>query len=108
MLRNDLLLIYSLHIQDSVTTTKGLDVVPSNKEALHLLEERKKFYIPHETNRVIPPKKKEEKEKEEKENKEKKKRKRDSSSAETAAKKASAKTVRTALPLVIRSVEREV
>lgn len=41
----------------------------------------------------------------EEEKKEKKKRKRKSSSVENAAKKASAKPVRTAIPLVIRSVE---
>lgn len=87
-------------------TTKGLDAVPSNKEALHLLEERKKIHIPDEAKRVIPSKKMEDKE-EEKE-KDKKKRKRESSSTESAAKSASAEPVWTAIPLTIRSVEEEV
>lgn len=43
-----------------MTTTKRLDVVPSTKEDLWLLEERKKFHIPDETKRVIPPKEKKE------------------------------------------------
>ena len=61
--------------------------MPSEGEALRLLEERKRVHIPDESKRVIPPKKKEVKEKEKEEKKERKrKRKRDSSHAESATK----------------------
>ena len=92
-------------------TEKGLDEVPSEVEALRLLEERKRVNIPDESKRVIPSKKTEAKEKKEKEEKKKeKKRKRESSSsnAKSATKRASLDTVRTAVPIKIRSVEGEV
>ena len=60
-------------MQDSVTTEKGLDEVPSNEVALRLLEEGKRVHIPNETKRVIPPKTKEN---EKKKNKRRKRRKR--------------------------------
>lgn len=99
-------LIDATSLQDSVTTTKDLDVVPSIAEALQLLENRKKFHIPDETKRVYPSKEKEEKKVEEKEKK--KKRKRDSSSPESATKEVAATLIKTVVPLVIRSVEGEV
>ena len=34
---------------------KGLDDVPSEQEALRLLEERRQVHIPDESKRVIPP-----------------------------------------------------
>ena len=40
-----------------MTTKKGLDEVPSEGEALRLLEERKRVHIPDESKRVIPPQK---------------------------------------------------
>ena len=79
--------------------------MPSEGEALWLLEERKRVHIPDESRRVIPPKTKEVKKKERKE----RKRKRDTSSpAESATKKASADTIRTTVPLQMRSAEGEV
>ena len=87
-----------LFSQDSATVEKGLDDVPSQQEALRLLEERKKIHIPDESKRVIPQtrdaKKKSGKER---------KRKRDSSShGESSAKRASVDTIHTAVPLRIR------
>lgn len=74
--------------------------MPSNMEALKLLEDRKKFHIPDETKRVYPSKKKEKAVE--------KKRKRGSSSAGSAAKEASAEVIKTAIPLVSGIVEGEV
>ncbi|XP_057524313.1 uncharacterized protein LOC130804017 isoform X2 [Amaranthus tricolor] len=87
--------------KDSATAEKGLDGVPSEGEALRLLEERRRVHIPDESKRAIPPKKKEVKKKE-------RKRKRDSSPAESATKKASMDTIRTVVPLQMRSAEGEV
>ena len=79
--------------------------MPSEEEALRLLEERKRVHIPDESKRVIPRKTKEVRKKEGKE----RKRKRDSSShAKSATKKASVDTIRTAVPLQMRSAEGEV
>ena len=65
-----------------------------------------RVHIPDESERVIPPKTKEVKEKKEKKER---KRKRDSSShAESATKKTSVDTIRTAVPLQVRSAEGEV
>ena len=73
---------------------------------MRLLEERKRVHIPDESKRVIPPKK-EVKEKEKKENERKKKRDY-SSHAESATKRAFVDTIRTVVPLQMRSAEREV
>ena len=79
--------------------------MPGEEKALRLLEERKRVHFPDESKRVIPPKTKEERKKEGKE----RKRKRDfSSHAESATKKASVDTIRTAVPLQMRSAEGEV
>ena len=92
-----------------MTAEKGLDEVPSKGEALRLLEESRRVHIPDESKRVVPSTKKEEKEKKEKEEKKERKRKRDSSSdAESATKKASVDTIRTVVPIQVRSVEGEV
>ena len=92
-----------------MTAKKGLDEVPSEGEALRLLEERMRVHIPDESKRVIPPKKKEAKEKKEKEGKKERKRKRDSSShAESATKRASVDTIRIVVPIKIRLVEEQV
>ena len=84
--------------------------MPSEGEAVRLLEERKRVHIPDESKRVIPPKKKEVEEKEKKEKKEKeRKRRRDSSShANSATKRASVDTIRTFVPLHMRLAEGEV
>ena len=99
----------------SVTTEKGLEEVPSNEEALRLLEERKRVHIPDETKRVIPSKKKEEKEKKkereektEKEKERKRKREASPSNAKSAARKGSAKMIKTVVPITIRSAKQEV
>ncbi|XP_057538008.1 uncharacterized protein LOC130815535 [Amaranthus tricolor] len=95
--------------KDSVTADKGLDEVPSEGDSLRLLEERKRVHIPDESKRLIPPKKKEAEEKKEKEEKKERKRKRDSSSnEESATKRASVDTIKTAVPIRIRSVEGEI
>ena len=76
--------------------------MPGDEEALRLLEERKRFHIPDESKRVIPSKTKEVNEKG-------KKRKRNSSShAESATKKSFVDTIRTTVPLRVRSLEGEV
>ena len=79
--------------------------MPSEGEALKLLEERRRVHIPDESKRVIPPKTKEVKVEKEKKERE---RKRDSSHAESATKKTSVDTVRTAVPVQVRSAEGEV
>ena len=81
-----------------MTVEKGLDEVPSEGEALRLLEERRRVHIPDESKRVIPPKKKEAEKK--KEEKKERKRKRDSSSnAESATRRATVETIRTTVPI---------
>ena len=79
--------------------------MPSEGEALRLLEERRKVHIPNESKRVIPP----QKEVKEKKEKKERKRKRDfSSHAESATKKTFVDTIRTVVPLQVRSAEGEV
>ncbi|XP_057529899.1 uncharacterized protein LOC130808438 [Amaranthus tricolor] len=88
--------------KDSATVEKGLEDVPSEQEALRLLEERKQIHIPDESERVIPPQTRGVKKSG------KKKRKRDSSSRkESSAKRPSVGTIPTAVPLRIRSVDEE-
>ena len=75
--------------------------MPSEGEALRILEERRRVHI-YDSQKVIPSKKREMKEKKER------KRKRDSSShGESAKKKASKGTIMTAAPLQMRSAEGE-
>ena len=79
--------------------------MPSEGEALRLLEERRKVHIPDESKRVIPP----QKEVKEKKEKKERKRKRDSSShAESATKKTFVDTIRMVVRLQVRSMEGEV
>ena len=79
--------------------------MPSEGEAFRLLEERRRVHIPDESKRVIPL----QKEVNEKKEKKERKRKRDSSShAKSATKKTSVDTIRTAVPLQVRSAEGEV
>ena len=76
--------------------------VPSEGEALRILEERRRVHIPDDSKRVFPSKKREVREKKER------KRKRDSSShGESATNKASVGTIMTAVPLRMRSAEEE-
>ncbi|XP_057526266.1 uncharacterized protein LOC130805510 [Amaranthus tricolor] len=89
--------------KDSATVEKGLEDVPSEQEALRLLEERKQVHIPDESERVVPPQTRGATKKSGK-----KKRKRDSSShKEKSAKRPSGGAVPTARPLQIRPVEEE-
>ncbi|XP_057527557.1 uncharacterized protein LOC130806469 isoform X4 [Amaranthus tricolor] len=89
--------------KDSATVEKGLEDVPSEQEALRLLEERKQVHIPDESERVVPPQTRGATKKSGK-----KKRKRDSSShKEKSAKRPSVGAVPTARPLQIRPVEEE-
>ena len=77
--------------------------MPSEQEALRLLEERKRVHIPDESERVIPPQTRGVSKKGGK-----KKRKRDSSShRESSAKRPSVGTIHTAVPLQMRSAEEE-
>ncbi|XP_057518115.1 uncharacterized protein LOC130799022 [Amaranthus tricolor] len=88
--------------KDSATVEKGLEDVPSEREALRLLEERKRIHLPDESVRVIPPQTRGVKKSG------KKKRKRDSSShKESSAKRPSVGTIPTAVPLRIKSVNEE-
>ena len=82
---------------------KGLDDVPSEQEALRLLEERRQVHIPDKSKRVIPPQTRGVTKKSGK-----KKRKRDSSSHQgSSAKRTSAGTIHTAVPLQMRLAEEE-
>ena len=78
--------------------------MPSEQEALRLLEERRQVHIPDESKRVIPPQTKEVARKSGKG----KKRKIDSSSPhESSAKRASVDMIHTAVPLQMRPAEEE-
>ena len=81
--------------------------MPSEGEALRLLEEKKRVNIPDESKRVIPPKKKEVKEKEMEEKKEEEEEERLFPCRE-CHEKPSVDTIKTAVPLQVRSAERDV
>ena len=76
--------------------------MPSQQEALRLLEERKRIHIPDESKRAIPQTRDAKK----RSGKERKRKSDSSSHGESTAKRASGDTIHTAVPLRMRpSVE---